>query len=98
NAHVEKATGRDKVKAEALEEQEEELSSSESSEEARFFGNRIGVITTEELAVIFGLAPQTIRNWTAQGKLPYVKIGRRNLFLMRSIKRWLYRKEEPLWE
>lgn len=98
NAHLSKTTGRDKVKTEALEEQEEETSSSESSEKVQLFDNRIDVITTEELAVIFGLAPQTIRNWTAQGKLPYVKIGRRNLFLMRSIKRWLNQKEGSLWE
>ena len=39
------------------------------------------LITVEELAVIFGLAPQTIRNWVAQGKLPYVRIGKRNMFL-----------------
>ena len=47
-----------------------------------FFDN---LITVEELAVIFGLAPQTIRNWVAQGKLPYVRIGKRNLFLMRGV-------------
>ena len=63
--------------------------------QALFFEN---LITTEELAVIFGLAPQTIRNWTAQGKLPYVKIGKRNLFLKESLKRWLNRKEKSLWE
>ena len=63
--------------------------------QALFFDN---LITTEELAVIFGLAPQTIRNWTAQGKLPYVKIGKRNLFLKESLKRWLNRKEKSLWE
>ena len=59
-----------------------------------FFDN---LITVEELAVIFGLAPQTIRNWVAQGKLPYVKIGKRNLFLSRSVQEWLNRKEEPQW-
>ena len=60
-----------------------------------FFDN---LITVEELAVIFGLAPQTIRNWVVQRKLPYVKIGKRNLFLMRSVQEWLNRKEKPLWQ
>ena len=102
NAHLSKSTCRGKVKTELLEVstglEARPVFDDEQSEKAQLFDNRIGVITTEELAVIFGLAPQTIRNWTAQGKLPYVKIGRRNLFLMRSIKRWLNRKEEPLWE
>ena len=66
----------------------------EHSKEDEFFVN---LITTEELAVIFGLAPQTIRNWVTQGKLPYVKIGRRNLFLKRSVQEWVNRKEEPQW-
>ena len=55
------------------------------------------IITVEELAVIFGLAPQTIRNWVAQGKLPYVKVGKRNLFLRESLQKWLDQKEEPQW-
>ncbi len=56
------------------------------------------LITVEELAVIFRLAPQTIRNWVAQGKLPYIKIGRRNLFLTRSLQEWLNRKEKSQWQ
>ena len=60
-----------------------------------FFDNLIKV---EELAVIFGLAPQTIRNWVALGKIPYVKIGRRNLFLKRSVQEWLNQKEKPQWQ
>ena len=60
-----------------------------------FFDNLISV---EELAVIFGLAPQTIRNWVAQGKLPYVKLGKRNLFLRRSLQEWLNQKEKPQWQ
>ena len=56
------------------------------------------LITVEELAVVFGLAPQTIRNWVALGKLPYVKIGRRNLFLTGSLQEWLNRKEKPQWQ
>ena len=35
------------------------------------------LISVEELAVIFGLAPQTIRNWIALGKIPHVKIGKK---------------------
>ena len=71
---------------------------SRSDNSGEFFDNRIGVITVEELAVLFRLAPQTIRNWVAQGKLPYVKIGKRNMFLMRSVQEWLNRKEEPQWQ
>ena len=62
------------------------------------FDNRIGLVTVEELAVIFGLAPQTIRNWVALGKIPYVKIGRRRFFQKRSLQEWLNRKEEPQWQ
>ena len=56
------------------------------------------LITVEELAVIFGLAPQTIRNWVALGKLPYIKIGKRNMFLTGSMQEWLNRMEEPQWQ
>ena len=63
--------------------------------QAMFFDN---LITVEELAVVFGLAPQTIRNWVALGKLPYVKIGRRNLFLKGSLQKWLNRKEKSQWQ
>ena len=66
-----------------------------SSEKDLFFGN---LITVEELAVVLGLAPQTIRNWVAQRKLPFVKFGRRNLFLKESLRRWLNQKEKPQWQ
>ena len=56
------------------------------------------LITTEELAVIFRVSSQTIRNWVALGKIPHVQIGRRNLFHTGSLQQWLNRKEEPLWE
>ena len=62
------------------------------------FDNRIGLVTVEELAVIFRLSPQTIRNWVALGKIPHVKIGRRRFFQKRSLQRWLNRKEEPQWQ
>jgi len=65
-----------------------------------FFDNRIfdDLLTVEELAVIFGLAPQTIRNWVALRKIPYVKIGRRRFFQKRSMQEWLNQKEEPQWQ
>lgn len=56
------------------------------------------LISVEELAVIFRLAPQTIRNWIALGKIPYVKIGRRHFFQQRSVQEWLNRKEKSQWQ
>ena len=56
------------------------------------------LISVEELAVVFRLAPQTIRNWVALGKIPYVKLGRRHFFQQGSLKRWLNKKEKPLWQ
>ena len=56
------------------------------------------LISVEELAVIFGLAPQTIRNWVARGKIPYVKIGNRKWFLKGSMQEWLKQKEIPQWQ
>lgn len=64
----------------------------------QLFDNCIDLITIEELAVIFGLAPQTLRNWIALGKIPHVKIGRRHFFQKRSVQEWLNRKEEPQWQ
>ncbi len=62
-----------------------------------FFDNRINLISVEELAVIIGLAPQTIRNWVALGKIPHVKIGKKWFFLKGSVQEWLNQKEEPRW-
>ena len=56
------------------------------------------LITVEELAVIFRVSPQTIRNRTARGKIPHIQIGRRNLFRKRSLQQWLIQKEEPQWQ
>ena len=69
-----------------------------SSKKELLFDNRIGIITVEELAVIFRLAPQTIRKWISYGKIPHVRIGRRYFFQKRSLEKWLNQKEEPLWE
>ena len=72
-----------------------ESACSSKKPQAVFFDN---LITVEELALVFGLAPQTIRNWVAQGKLPYVKVGKRNMFLKGSLQEWLNQKEVPQWQ
>ena len=56
------------------------------------------LISLEELAVIFGLAPQTIRNWIALRKIPSVRIGRKRFFQQRSLQEWLNHKEESQWQ
>ena len=71
---------------------------SSKKQKTEFFDNQIGIITVEELAVIFRLAPKTIRSWIALGKIPHVQIGRRYFFQKRSLEKWLNQKEEPLWE
>ena len=60
-----------------------------------FFDN---LITVEELAVVFGLAPQTIRNWVALGKIPHVKLGRKHFFKGGACREWLNQKEKPRWQ
>ena len=72
-------------------------SRSDAQASGEFFDNRIDLISVEELAVIFGLAPRTIRNWIARRKLPHVKIGRKNFLQRKSVQEWLNQKEEPQW-
>ena len=76
------------------------VSRSDAQASGEFFDNRIfdNLLTVEELAIIFGLAPRTIRNWIARGKIPHVKVGRRNMLLKRSVQEWLNQKEEPQWQ
>lgn len=86
-----------KLKSPTLEDNTQEVETPEEnlSDKEKLFVNLISV---EELAVIFRLAPQTIRNWVALGKIPYVKIGRRHFFQQRSVQQWLNRKEKSQWQ
>ncbi len=54
------------------------------------------LMTVEELADAFGLAPQTIRNWVALRQIPFISIGGKTRFRKRSIEAWLERKEFKL--
>ena len=56
-----------------------------------FFENRI--LTVEEVAIFLGFAPQTIKNWVAQRKIPFIRIGRKTRFCPKSLRAWLKRKE-----
>jgi len=51
------------------------------------------LITVEEFAGALGLAPQTIRNWVAMRKVPYLKIGGRTRFRRESLEAWLAQQE-----
>jgi excisionase family DNA binding protein len=51
------------------------------------------LMTVEELADALGLAPQTIRNWVALRRLPYLRIGGRTRFRRDSLRAWLAKQE-----
>ncbi len=59
--------------------------------EDSFFDNRI--LSVEEVAVFLGFAPQTIKNWVAQRKIPFIRLGRKTRFCPKSIQAWVKQKE-----
>ena len=61
----------------------------------QLFGNCIDL---EESAVLFGLAPYTVRNRVALGKISPIKMERKYFFQKRSKQEWFNHKEEPLWQ
>ena len=56
------------------------------------------LITVEDLSVAIGFAPQTIRNWVAMRKVPFISIGGKTRFRQRSIDAWLSSKEKKPWQ
>jgi excisionase family DNA binding protein len=51
------------------------------------------LMTVEDLAGVCRVAPQTVRNWVALRRLPFVRLGRKTRFRRQSIDAWLERKE-----
>ena len=49
------------------------------------------LLTKEEIAIELGVSPRTIANWMSSGKIPSVRIGRRNFGLKRDIEIWIER-------
>jgi len=51
--------------------------------------NEVGFLTVEELADLCHVRPRTIYDWIARDAVPYRKVGRRALFPLGEIQRWL---------
>ena len=58
--------------------------------ESRLFDN---LMTVEELAVALRLKPQTVRNKVARREIPFVRVGRKTMFLRASVEAWLTQNE-----
>ena len=56
------------------------------SNDRKLFDN---LLSKEEIAKEFGVSPKTIANWMSSGKLPCIKIGRRNMALRTMVDIWL---------
>ena len=68
-------------------------SKSENDKVNSLFENRTELMSIGETAVYLGQAPQTIRNWIAARRLPFVKIGREHKVLRTSLAAWIKKQE-----
>ena len=55
--------------------------------------NNNNLLTGEELSKKIRLTPGTIRVWVSQKKIPHVKMGRKVLFDLEDIQRWVEEKK-----
>lgn len=51
-------------------------------------------LSVKETAVFLGVSPKTIYKMAREKQIPFVKIGRRVLFKIDSLERWLAKQEE----
>ena len=51
------------------------------------------IMTAEEVAKYIGFSKKTIRNWTSERKIPYVKLGNAVRYRKTQIDNWLDAKE-----
>lgn len=59
--------------------------------------DEFGLMTPEGLSVAFGYDAATIRNWVARREIPFIRLGRRTVFMRDSVRAWLLEKEtKPL--
>jgi len=50
------------------------------------------LLTPQEIADILGVQPSTIYQWTHQGYIPHVKIGKFVRFKEKDVERWVEKK------
>lgn len=62
----------------------------------RLFEN-LELLTVCDVATLLHKAPQTIRNWVAQRKIPFIP-GRPVMFRRKSLEAWLEKKEHKSWQ
>jgi excisionase family DNA binding protein len=53
------------------------------------------LLTPEEVAIMLGVKLSTIYQWTHQGFIPYVKLGRLVRFKEGAVMKWLEKKANP---
>ncbi|MGZ3672627.1 MAG: hypothetical protein ACXVCB_22270 [Bdellovibrionota bacterium] len=44
------------------------------------------------------MAPQTLRNWVALRRVPFIRIGGKTRFRWKIVEAWLERKEFQQWQ
>ena len=56
------------------------------------------LMSVEEVAGALRIAPQTLRNWVAMRRVPFIRIGGKTRFRWKSVEAWLERKEFQQWQ
>lgn len=54
----------------------------------------LGLITAKEVANRTGLSSWTVYSWARQGLLPSIKLGRRRLFDLRELEKFIYKHRQ----
>jgi len=50
------------------------------------------LLTPQEIAEVLGVQPSTIYQWTHQGYIPHVKLGKFVRFKEKDVEKWVERK------
>lgn len=56
------------------------------------------LLDIDGLEARYGFRKWTVRNWCSQGKIPFVKVGRRVYFRVEDIEQWLDERARPVQE